>query len=323
MNTLAPHLTLGAPQVSGALAVFPVLGPEPRLRYRSLAAALGLGAAVKEVDGAGAVGSLVVQNPTDLPLLCFEGEEVRGARQDRTFDVPVLIGAGRSATVPVSCVEQGRWEGGRAGEGFTASPAAPDPGLRARKRASVLAATAAGAPARADQGEVWSQVGARLARHGAPSATAALRDVYAGRGDELARLSGAVRAVPGQLGALAQVGGAPVALDLVSRPEVFADLLGALAAGYALDALDAPDADPDPAGANGFLAAALAAERRTAPTPGMGDGIELRSGTLVGGGLCGEEELVALSAFPADGPGGADATVPRRRIARPSRRRRS
>ena len=36
---------------------------------------------------------LIVDNPTDLPLLVYEGEEVLGAQQNRTFDVSILVPA--------------------------------------------------------------------------------------------------------------------------------------------------------------------------------------------------------------------------------------
>ena len=91
MTTLANHLTLGSPQLAGPLAVFPLFGPEPRLTYRSFAQATALGALVKELDEGASVNDLTLANPTDLPLLVYEGEEVLGAQQNRTFDVSVLL----------------------------------------------------------------------------------------------------------------------------------------------------------------------------------------------------------------------------------------
>src|SRR5215216_7351222 len=115
METATKQFTLGEPQVAGPLAVFPVLGPDPRLDYRAFAQATELGACVKELDGGASVGELVIQNPTNLPLLVYEGEEVLGAQQNRTFDVSVLVDAGKGATLPVSCIEEGRWDASRHG----------------------------------------------------------------------------------------------------------------------------------------------------------------------------------------------------------------
>ena len=63
--------------------------------------------------GAASVRALVIENPTDLPLLVYEGEEVLGAQQNRTFDDSVLVASGEKLRVDVSCVEAGRWDGSR------------------------------------------------------------------------------------------------------------------------------------------------------------------------------------------------------------------
>ena len=60
----------------------------------------------------------------------------------------------------------------------------------------------------------------------------------------LAALHSAIRYLPGQLGALVEVSGRPVALNLTGRAEVFAELLPRLSAGYALQALSAPTLVP-------------------------------------------------------------------------------
>ena len=116
MNTLTRQYTIGEPQVVGPLAVFPVFGPDPLLDYCTFAQATELGALARELDGGASVRSLVVENPTDLPLLVYEGEEVLGAQQNRTFDDSVLVAAGAKLDVPVSCVEAGRWDGTRHAE---------------------------------------------------------------------------------------------------------------------------------------------------------------------------------------------------------------
>ena len=88
--SLQDHLTeplrLGHPDVHGPLAVFPLFGPAPQLGYVSFAQACAAGASVKELEGGASVNDLIVINPTDQPILLYEGEEVLGAQQNRTFD---------------------------------------------------------------------------------------------------------------------------------------------------------------------------------------------------------------------------------------------
>jgi hypothetical protein len=124
-----------------------------------------------------------------------------------------------------------------------------------------------------------------------------------------------------QVGAVACVAGEPVALDLVSRSEVFAALLGPLAQGYALDALGAGEEIARTAPATDFLYSALGAARRERPTPGMGSAFSLHDSELVGAGLEHDGELIQLSAFPAEGGGPVSTQVTSVRVARPSRRR--
>jgi hypothetical protein len=316
MQITEQDFTVGEPQVAGPLAVFPVFGPEPRLEYRALAEAIELGAFVKELDAGASVGELDVHNPTDLPFLIYEGEEVLGAQQNRTFDTSVLIDAGRRALLNVSCVEQGRWDSSRHGEALRPSPQAADPSLRRTKRQTANVRAAAGESVRADQMQVWHEVGARLAEHGMASTTAALSDVYDGHRDELAKVVSRVSHVDGQVGAVAMASGRPIALDLVSRPNVFAALLPRLAQGYALDALANAGADPDPEVAEAFVRTALESPRTRHPTAGMGRAFGIESADIVGSGLKVDDELVQLCAFPHRTARAAA------RIARPSRRRR-
>src|SRR3954454_6965174 len=101
METAASTLTaylehpvaVGDPDVAGSLAVFPLFGPSARLEYQSFAQACAQGATIKELGEGASVRDLVVHNPTGLPLLLFEGEEVLGAQQNRTFDTSILVAA--------------------------------------------------------------------------------------------------------------------------------------------------------------------------------------------------------------------------------------
>lgn len=298
MTTLTQEYTLGEPQVSGPLTVFPIVGPEPRLEYRTFEEATGSGAFVKELPGGGSVGDLLVDNPTDLPLLVYEGEEVLGAQQNRVFDVSVLVAAGSQVIVPVSCVERGRWDHRRSLEKFRLAPHAADPGLRRAKRQSANRRSELGLEARADQTQVWSLVDDRLATHSVASTSAAINDLYDIRRRNLNEIAGAIAAQPRQIGAVAQAGQHLLALDLVSRPDAFARLLPRLAQGYALAALGDTFAEPRLAAAETLLGAALTSPRWALHGPGMGAGFRLSDYRLVGSGLESDAELVQLCAFP-------------------------
>jgi hypothetical protein len=325
MPTLAPQLavqiTVAEPTVVGPLAVFPLIADSaPSVRYVSFAEAITRGAAVKELSGGARVNDLVVHNPLDVPVLLYEGEEVLGAQQNRTFDVSVLVAARSELEVPVSCVEAGRWDAGRHDEAFVPAPQTANPRLRRMKNTQARASLTAGLEARAVQSEVWREVAETAGRHGVSSPTAAIHDVFERRRERLDALVGAVEMHCSQVGVLAAIGGRFVVLDHVSEVEAFASLHGPLVQGYALDALEAPDAPPPSIeDARDFIELLLAAPYTSVPTVGLGEGLRFGFGGLAGAGLVCGGELVTLTAFTDEPRQSGRATAGH--VRRPSRRR--
>lgn len=326
--TLADHLPgtlrLGDPDVHGPLAVFPVFGPPAQLDYRSFAQGCAAGAGVRELPDGASVNDLLVVNPGDVPVLLYEGEEVLGAQQNRTFDTSVLVPAGARVQVPVSCMEAGRWDGTRHREAFSPSPQAAYPEMRRQKSRAVRERVAVGGAARAVQGAVWQEIDAKSARMSAPSATNAMHDIFQTRRGSLEEFRRAIPLHDGQTGALAAIGGRIVVLDHVSRPDVFAALHAPLVQGYALDALEAADTGA-PCGeqARAFLDGILGAPVSERDGIGMGREVRFTTAAAGGAGLVAGPELIQLTAFAEDDPGTGAAGGPSRdgRIRRPSRRR--
>ena len=83
--------------------------------YVSLAEALRRGAesnnsfVITEVSEAGSVNHLLLVNYLDVNVLILDGEQLKGAKQNRTVNITILVGAGKKIEIPVSCVERGRW----------------------------------------------------------------------------------------------------------------------------------------------------------------------------------------------------------------------
>lgn len=322
-DLLPGELRLGGPDRAGALTVFPVFGSPPAFEYASFTDGRNHGAEITELKGGASVRDLVVYNPTPLALLLYEGEEVLGAQQNRTLDVTVMAAAGRETRLPVSCVEQGRWDGGRHREGFATAPQAAYPELRRSKARQVRESLAAGMDARADQATVWNEVAGKAARHGVRSDTGAMHDVFENRRGHLRELTGAISRHDGQTGMLVAIAGQITVLDWVSRDVVFADLHGRLVQGYALDALEhAEAAAVEPSDAEGFLSLAL--DNQPARTPGVGLGQDLRfeGNGAEGAGLEVQGELVQLTAFASGGDASTRSAASAGRVRRPSQRRR-
>ena len=302
-------IQLGEPVEHRGVVVAPLFPRlKPRAEYVTLEEALPLGFRVAEVDAAGSVPELTVENPLDSNVLLYDGEELLGAKQNRILNVTVLVEAGSKTRIPVSCVEEGRWRA--RSFYFGAARHAAYPELRRRKAERLSAAPMERGAA---QGEVWQALAEKAGRLGVHSPTGAQADVFNAYERDLGLFRGAFPLQAGQSGALLVLG-ERLCLDYVSRPEAFARLYPKLLEGYLLDALEAvdsrPDGDPD-----AFLAAIAEGALGRRPSAGLGDDLRLRGDELVASGLELDGELLQLSAFSAE------KAAPQTSIARPSRRR--
>ena len=106
-------LEFGAPVVHRQMAMFPLLNRKSDAgsrTYVTLDEALKSATArVGEVSDGGSVPELLFKNLGERPVLLVEGEELVGAKQNRTLNVSILAPPGRETRIPVTCVEAGRW----------------------------------------------------------------------------------------------------------------------------------------------------------------------------------------------------------------------
>ncbi len=337
-------LRLRPPRARDGLAVFPLVAEvDPPLPYALLLDALSAGAVAIGEVGTGTVPSLLAHNRGDSDVLILDGEQLVGARQNRITNRSILLEAGSKTEIPVSCMEQGRWH-------FTTDAFAPPPKARhapanvrrhAREAEAAVAASTGRVGRRAAamaQGAVWNQIHAYGLKLGGTSQTGAMDEVYERRDADIESWLAAFPLEEGQVGLLAFLNGAPLGLDAIGCPELFARLHERFLGGYVMDAL-AAGADPgsgreraagppDEADALRFLAEVSGAGRSPSEAIGKGE-YRVLTGAAIGGelvdGPAGGLRLVHLSAFPAgtDRTGAVPAgpTAEARPFAPPSRRR--
>jgi hypothetical protein len=108
---MLPEIRIGQPVNHGALNVFPLFCEENHpVEYVLSDEGIEAGTVtVAEVTEQGRVPNLTVENKGDKRALFLEGEELRGAKQNRILNTSVLVSAQAKLTLPVSCVEHGRW----------------------------------------------------------------------------------------------------------------------------------------------------------------------------------------------------------------------
>ncbi len=318
-------LTLGTPRRHGSLCVYPLLGAEQGANaYRLLDEALAEGTlTVEETSLGGTVPTLRLTNTGAERVLLLDGEELVGAKQNRIVNTTVLVDAFSSLSLPVTCVEAGRWRQDTAR--FSSGGSHYNARGRQKKVAEVSASLARSGRAEADQSRVWADIEGKLARMAVPAPTNALHEVTRTYADELAAYEAALgMAEAGQVGALFALGRDLIGLDCFDQARTLALVLPKLVASYALDALEerTTDAAPPASVAADWLAALAGAEAARHAAVGLGEDIRLSGPRVAGAALEFEGAALHLSAFAASGneaPGGTQARV---RMARPSVRRR-
>ena len=315
MNTTPFPFQVGEPVEHRGIVVAPLFPRRnPVARYTTLDRALDQGLAITETSESGHVPELAVANPLDEDVLLYDGEELVGAKQNRILNVTVLVAAGSTLTIPVSCVEEGRWRSVSA----TFAPASHISHAELRRaKAEALALAQQELTSEAVQHEVWGAVSAKLVRLGVDSPTSANRDAFRARAPELGDLEPAFTALPGQCGAVLGLGDT-LCLDVVSRPDAFSTLWPKLRAGYLLDALERLDGRATRTKRLlGFVDEVADATVTRAPSVGLGAGLRARGPGVLGSGLELSGETIQLSAFTEESDGEPAAVG---RISRPSRR---
>jgi hypothetical protein len=122
---LGEHHSLGPPVRAGNLTVWPVFADEPtdlgefltlqEATEQAAAEVREVGAPVEGGDGA-RVGTLVIENRGERPILVCAGTVVTGGKQDRQIAQDFVVQAGTTVPVEAFCVERGRWALTRLGE---------------------------------------------------------------------------------------------------------------------------------------------------------------------------------------------------------------
>jgi hypothetical protein len=289
-TTLDVPFQLGEPAQAYGLTLTPLFPlHEPVCAYVSMDEAFEHGLVIGEVDEAGDVGQLEVTNPLHVNVLLYDGEELKGAKQNRILNVSVLVAAASRARIPVSCVERGRWSW--RDRRFSAAGHVVSPELRRSKATSLR--TDALAPGAA-QMAVWQTVDHQLSHRGIESATAANADGFAARAAEIGGLAAQLAPEPGQWGVIASLPGGGWCLDGVSRPEVFARVYRKLVTGYLYDVLHEAREGSPPEQAFKALSECAVARR---PSVSLGSDVRLQGKSVVASGLEVDGELVQISGY--------------------------
>ena len=233
-----PNVRVGSPVTHDKLTVFPLFLETPMApNYRLSEEALSDGSAVvEEVTEGGSVPNLAVDNKGDTLVLFVEGQELRGAKQNRVLNSSVLIAAKTKTVLPVSCVEQGRWR--YVSKNFTSSGYHGSSKLRKVLKKSVNDSTMSGGGHSSDQRAVWGEVSRQMSSLGSESATMAMSDTMASHQPTIERHIAEVAYSEGASVLAVAIGGKIVSVDLFDAPETCRKVWPRVISGMVLDSME-------------------------------------------------------------------------------------
>ena len=298
-------LAVGAPQAYRNLALFPLLAAADQAPGDGLPAYLLLDEAlekqlarVTEVSQGGSVPELSFENACAEKILLVDGDELVGAKQNRIVNLSILVAGGRMVSIPVSCVEQGRWSW--RSKAFSSARRTLFASAKARKYAQVSESLRRTGTRNSNQHMLWQDVAQKVACSKAASPTAAMGDAYESRDGELGAYAGAFRAEPRQRGAVIAVDGKVTGLELFDSAATFSKYLDRLVRSWALDAVETASSAqraPSLEDVRRFIEAMNGAAAERFAALGEGEDIRLSGKGIAGGALAADGRVVHLAGY--------------------------
>ena len=238
LNELLDSITIGPPQVFEDVQVIPLFSSRNESSpFLELDEALAKGLVeVTEVSDGGSVPQLNVTNSSLRDVIIYDGQQLIGAKQNRTVNLTVVVGANSTLPIPVSCVEQRRWH--YTSPSFASSSQFAYPSLRRTTHSEVTRSKETLGSSDANQSRVWQDISAKSARMDVFSDSMAMSDIYESHAPDLAAMNQAFPVEEKQVGYMAFIKGGFAGCDLFGSTDVCRGQMAKLLRGYYLDSLD-------------------------------------------------------------------------------------
>lgn len=261
---------VGAPVRHGGISLFPLFSDTTQ-DISAVVADDSL--VVSELESA-SVPQLQVTNLKHIPVIIPAGRVLEGGRQTRTVNVSILVPAGATITIPVSCVEAGRWHGGSQ---FRDSKRIAGRNVRMAKQRGIKQNLDSSGTKFSDQGAVWDSISFELSsrhiNHDSSSYLAA--DAYVESDERLAETVSHLlkeQVAEGQTGVAVVYGNKIAGFELFSRTDDLSQNWETLVRSAVLDSPAHLDdaSSVDVADVEAFLADVARQEATSVPGTGLG-----------------------------------------------------
>src|SRR3954471_24581853 len=277
MSVTLPTLRVGSPVSHDGLTVFPLFAELGKAVDYCLAeeALAGGTAVIEEVSETGSVPELLVDNRGMNRILLLEGEELRGAKQNRILNTTLLVAAGTKLRIPVSCVEEGRWR--YSAKHFQAGGGLVTAKLRRAVKESVGTSLKASRGHRADQSQVWGAVSELHESLAVQSQTVAMSDAFDAYEERITEYRNRLNYVDGAVGLAVAIGGRVISVDFFDKPSTCQNVWPRLLSGVVFDAMESKEVDQVPSSGDVEQLLSSATELDWHSVEPVGEGSEFRA----------------------------------------------
>lgn len=189
---------------------------------------------VKEVNDSGSVNNLFVINHSDQYVFFSDGDILSGAKQNRVLNTSILLSPHSKTTIPVSCVEQGRWQ--HISPKFKSTDYVAPSYMRAKKATSVKDSLKTKRGYYAEQGMIWDDVNKYQKTYNLDSATDNLSHLYDTNQKAFDEFLSKFKINPIANGIAAFINKQLLVVDIFNRNEIYHEYFNKLLRGVAVEA---------------------------------------------------------------------------------------
>lgn len=287
------------------MSVIPLFLPDDsKIQFLTLGKALEMGIlAITEIDKGGSVPQLKVQNKGDLPVFILDGEELKGAKQNRILNTSVLIPEHTEVIIPVSCTEHGRWSYNS--RQFADSDVILSSNIKRNKMASVSDSLRRDRGFVSDQAKIWDDIHMEAFIADVHSPTGAMRDTYETRRSTLDEFLNAFPVEAQQKGLMVFINGILAGMEVLSLEHAYRELYKKIIRSYAMEAsLTEKRAFkvPEISQAQNFIDVLLKSEETKHKSPGYGTDHRISSNSMIGSALVHDGVVIHAAFFPLEHP---------------------
>ena len=189
---------------------------------------------VKEVNDSGSVNNLFVINHSEYFVFFMDGDILSGAKQNRVLNTSVLLMPQTKTTIPVSCVEQGRWR--YKSDKFDSTDYIAPTYLRSKKASFIKESLKNRNDYTSDQSEVWNDVRSYSNDLNVRSSTSNLSDVYDKKKKDFESFIKDFKLDENANGIAFFINNKLLNIDLFGRKDIYSEYFSKLLKGVAMEA---------------------------------------------------------------------------------------